>query len=120
MGTDIAPEVMIVGRVPEGRWVAKPYQSFAGRNIFEVETGQRVNPNTHYLQRFFPKVREFRAHTFLWLNEKAPLINEKHVQHEQLCWNEHQGGEFKSPYQPIINRMKLHRETNDLWKRIQD
>ena len=72
-----------------------------GKNIHELKN-VTFNPQTHYLQRKFNKVREFRVHCFLWMDNKVPLIQEKFIDNpDQLCWNKKQGGEFKFVYQEL-------------------
>ena len=61
-----------------------------------------VGARTHYFQRKFNKVREFRVHCFLWMDNPVPLIQEKFIENtNQLCWNKKQGGDFKFVYQEL-------------------
>jgi hypothetical protein len=57
------------------RWVIKPYASQGGAGIRTYEGGRL---NSHfYLQKKVNKVREFRAHVGLWLNNPVFTIQEK-------------------------------------------
>jgi hypothetical protein len=98
LGEDLAPQV--AERPPESEgWIAKPFMSLGGRNIYRI--GERVfNPSTHYAQREFKKIREFRTHCFMWNDNPVPFIQEKKIDNRnQLCWNKKQGGRFWYPYQ---------------------
>jgi glutathione synthase/RimK-type ligase-like ATP-grasp enzyme len=118
--TEAGLSVPEVSLDPRGRgWIAKPYVSMGGRNIFELRRGKDLNPHTHYAQRKINKRREFRAHVFMWAENKVPLIQEKIIgDPDQLCWNKKQGGAFKYPHEPILGRDKLKREGGDLVERI--
>ena len=89
-------------------YIQKPFYSFGGRNIFE---GRNIRPSLGgYYQRKVDKLREFRAHVFLWGDEKVPLIQEKTVSDRtQLCWNKHQGGVFNVAYCPLLEINELGR-----------
>lgn len=91
------PEISI-RKIPNA--IRKPFFSFGG---FGIEEGEnlRATRNT-YFQKKVNKDREFRAHIFLWNNNKMPFVQEKVVQDKtKLCWNKHQGGEFKLVYSEI-------------------
>jgi hypothetical protein len=88
-------------REPEGdlsNWIIKPENSMGGRNIRSAK-GSKANYGEYY-QKKFDKVREYRAHVFLWNDEPVPFIQEKICQNPgQLCWNKKQGGSFRYLYQ---------------------
>jgi hypothetical protein len=113
-----------MGHANQWAWMAKPFQSIGGRNMYRINlealyAEQRPNWSTHYAQRIIPKIREFRAHTFRWLDNPVPLIQEKTVtDRSQLCWNLEQGGVFRYPYQPLIGRLRMLREESELVSRI--
>jgi len=102
-GSNLAPDVSTEPVTEEG-WIAKPFHSMGGENIwrFNEDTARNINWNTHYLQREFPKVREYRAHVFLWTEPKVLLIQEKVIADtDQLCWNKKQGGKFRYVWQNL-------------------
>jgi len=85
--------------------IQKPYHSMGGKNIKEYEEGDYIYG---YFQEKINKIREFRAHVFLWNDIKVPLIQEKFVENiSQLTWNKKQGGEFKAQYQPALDVNKI-------------
>jgi len=85
--------------------IQKPYHSIGGKNIKEYEEGDYIYG---YFQEKINKLREFRAHVFLWNDIKVPLIQEKFVEDtSQLTWNKKQGGEFKARYQPALDIYKI-------------
>ena len=88
-------------------WIAKPYYSMGGRGIYDIEDDtDPINFHTHYVQAKFNKVREFRAHCFLWMDNPVPLIQEKFIDNpDQLCWNKKQGGDFKFVYQELVPKL---------------
>jgi len=117
---EIAPESTHNWAPDYQNWILKPMRSFAGRGIMQY-TGSI--PYTHYIQRRVNKVREFRAHVFLWNDEMVPMINEKRLPEEkrnQLCWNEHQGATFFIPYAPLHKFHKLEREEPELLQRLKE
>jgi hypothetical protein len=60
-----------------------------------------------YYQRRFDKVREFRVHVFLWMDNPVPFIQEKVIKdRDQLCWNKKQGGKFRYVYQDGLTEGK--------------
>jgi len=99
MGEDIGLKVSNGTSVTPG-WVAKPYHSIGGKGIYRIGENDVINPSTHYSQEPFNKVREFRTHVFMWMNEPLQLIQEKVINDtSQLCWNKKQGGRFWTIYQ---------------------
>ena len=83
-------------------YIVKPMMSIGGRGICRA-TEQGHLGMSQYYQKLFPKVREFRVHCFLWLDNEVPLIQEKKIADTtQLCWNKKQGGQFYYPYQEGI------------------
>lgn len=85
-------------------WIVKPHRSYGGKNIKSCENGARVRPGLDYYQKKFNKVREFRAHAFLWNDGILPFIQEKVIHDKnQLCWNKKQGGSFRYIYQPGLD-----------------
>lgn len=124
---DCTPEIQLL----TDRWMAenaehlheyivKPYYSIGGRDIMPVvDIPNRITGQSHYIQRRINKVREFRAHVFLWADDAVPLIQEKFIEDtSQLCWNKKQGSEFRCPWQPIVGRQKLGRENLTLLTNI--
>lgn len=109
METDMAPRSQVASSpmdtdYPDDGWIAKLYISMGGRGIHTVARNDRVDTATHYLQRRFPKVREFRAHCFLWSENQVPMIQEKKINDtSQLCWNKKQGSKFWYLYQDGLN-----------------
>jgi hypothetical protein len=100
-------------------WIIKPIWSIGGKGIRSAK-GDTANWKEYY-QRKFNKVREFRAHVFLWCDEPCVLIQEKKIADKnQLCWNEKQGSTFFSPYAPEHRWFKLDREDPGLRERISD
>jgi len=91
-----------ISRTRQPGYIQKPFFSFGGNNIFE---GRHIRPSLGgYYQRKIDKVREFRAHAFLWGGHKVPLIQEKTVpDRNQLCWNKHQGGTFNVAHCPLLS-----------------
>lgn len=84
-------------------WVAKPFHSMGGKNIYEINGTSHFNYGTHYSQQKITKVREFRTHCFLWHDRYVPIVQEKFVDDtDQLCWNEKQGGRFHYIHSPMI------------------
>lgn len=80
-------------------WIVKPRRSCGGKNIKRADRDY-ARPGMDYYQEFFPKVREFRAHCFLWNDNPVPFIQEKVIADQnQLCWNKKQGGSFRYIYQ---------------------
>jgi len=89
-------------------WIIKPRRSCGGENI-HYANNRYARPGVDYYQEFFPKVREFRAHCFLWNDNPVPFIQEKIIQDgNQLCWNKHQGGVFQYVYQQGLGYGKYH------------
>jgi len=98
---DLAPESgHVVTDLDRRNWIIKPFYSIGGKGI---RTAYEAASRPHeYYQRKFNKVREFRVHCFLWMDNKVPLIQEKFIDNpDQLCWNKKQGGEFKFVYQEL-------------------
>ena len=78
-----------------------------GKNIKKYSRGDITYG---YFQKEIKKVREFRAHVFLWGECKVPLIQEKTVDDPtQLTWNKKQGGKFHTVFQHIPHK----RNTDD-------
>jgi len=99
---DFGVAVPLISRSYRDGFIQKPNNSFAGRGIYE---GSNINTNLSgvYYQQKIDKIKEFRAHVFLWGDEQVPVIHEKVVPNpEQLCWNLHQGGEFKVAYSSML------------------
>lgn len=84
--------------------IFKPNYSIHGRDIVDVPNEDcPLPPREGYFQKRIDKLREFRAHVFLWGEEKVPYIQEKRVpDRTQLCWNKHQGGEFSVVYANVL------------------
>jgi len=84
----------------EEGWILKPYASQGGVGIRDY-TGGRI-PSGFYLQRKANKVREFRAHVGLWIQNPVFTIQEKKPKPElwqQLIYNqaETEGLEYHWP-----------------------
>lgn len=80
-------------------WIAKPYFSFGGKNIFPIGRVSEVNWDTHYAQRRVLYRRyELRVHVFRWVPKSDWLVSKRlHPDGEsQLTWNHHQGGSFRN------------------------
>ena len=112
MGDDLAPQVWTyIGDVPadlKKKLIVKPKHSMGGRGIYRYGEGNDLRIN-EYLQLEFPKVREFRAHCFLWSDDPVPFIQEKVIpDKEQLCWNKKQGGKFRYVYQKNLGYGKYN------------
>lgn len=91
----------------EDSWIVKPFRSVGGKGITEWEYDDVYSKNK-YFQRKITKVREFRAHVFMWAEDKVPLIQEKMISdRDQLCWNKKQGGKFHYLHAPSIGRSRL-------------
>jgi hypothetical protein len=104
MGEELAPRVWDSVRAFPNRncpnAIMKPYQSMGGKGI-ERWNGHDGLPYGFYLQEEFNKVREFRAHCFLWCNTPVMMVQEKVIEDtNQLCWNKKQGGGFRTVFQP--------------------
>lgn len=96
-----------------GDVIIKPLWSMGGHGIYD-DDGNGIDQRQYY-QKKFNKVREFRCHVFLWLDDPVPIIQEKEINDSsQLCWNKKQGGVFKYPYQPAIGRLSLSRNNPTL------
>jgi hypothetical protein len=109
MGETLAPEVFThISNCPEllqENLIVKPKQSIGGMGIYDY-TGQDIT-HQEYLQVKFDKVREFRVHVFLWMDNPVPFIQEKVIKdHDQLCWNKKQGGKFRYVYQDGLTEGK--------------
>jgi hypothetical protein len=105
LGDDLTNETWEhIGQVPEvlqNDLIIKPRRSCGGANIKPYDGNLRMND---YIQKKFPKDREFRAHCFLWGDNPVPYIQEKTVNDKsQLCWNKKQGGTFRVVYQDGLN-----------------
>ena len=97
MGEDIG---IPVSREWRAGWVAKPFSSIGGKGIYWLYDGDGMDTATHYAQKPFNKVREFRVHIFMWMDNKVQMIQEKLIDdRSQLCWNKKQGGRFRTVYQ---------------------
>jgi len=107
------------------RWMVKPYASQGGAGIHTYEGG-RVN--THfYLQKKVNKVREFRAHVGLWLNnpvftiqEKKPkpeLWGERMFDHDSYEWPATSAQRERLPLTWNINSGFYLRRTTTPWDR---
>lgn len=87
-------------------WIIKPSHSIGGRGI-RPDDGNDLRFDEYY-QRKFNKVREFRVHCFLWMDEPVQLIMEKFVEDpSQLCWNKKQGASWKHFYQYALDVQRL-------------
>ena len=96
---DMAPECSLAYPDKPEEWIIKPCVSMGGKNIRTIENGD-VARGGEYYQKRFNKVREFRVHCFLWLDNPVPFIQEKIIDDKnQLCWNKKQGGRFWYIYQ---------------------
>jgi len=102
---DLAPESgHVVTDLDRNNWIIKPFYSMGGKGI-RTAVNAATRPHEYY-QRKFNKVREFRTHTFLWMDNPVPLIQEKFIENsDQLCWNKKQGGDFKFVYQEQIDNL---------------
>jgi hypothetical protein len=81
--------------------IIKPFRSIGGTGIRE-DDGQPLGDEEYY-QFKFPKIREFRVHCFLWMDQPVTYIQEKVIEDKnQLTWNKKQGGKFRYAYQPAI------------------
>ena len=70
---DLAPESgHVVTDFDRNNWIIKPFYSMGGKGI-RPAVGTATRPHEYY-QRKFNKVREFRVHCFLWMDNKVPLI----------------------------------------------
>jgi glutathione synthase/RimK-type ligase-like ATP-grasp enzyme len=100
LGEDLAPESWQTrpGEPKMEDWIIKPNISMGGRGI-RHDDGNGLRYGEYY-QRKFNKVREFRVHCFLWMDEPVQMIQEKHIENkDQLTWNKKQGGKFRFAYQ---------------------
>jgi len=120
LGPDIGLMSINNGHVQmKERWIIKPIHSIGGKGIREAKNSH-INYREYYQEKF-PKVREFRAHVFLWCDDPLACIQEKKIDNkDQLCWNEKQGSTFFSPYAPEHRWFKLEREDPGLSERIRD
>jgi hypothetical protein len=100
LGEDLAPYSTWQRPDTHEGWIIKPKISMGGRGIRRMEEGEKAAPHEYY-QKEFDKIREFRAHCFLWNEDNpVPFIQEKVIdEKEQLCWNKKQGGRFWYVYQ---------------------
>jgi len=98
---NMAPESgHVVTDLDRNNWIIKPFYSMGGKGI-RTAVNAATRPHEYY-QRKFNKVREFRVHCFLWMDNPVPLIQEKFIDNpDQLCWNKKQGGDFKFVYQEL-------------------
>ncbi len=89
--------VPFIARTPFEGCIQKPFKSMGGKNIHEYNNGDYTYG---YFQQKVKKVREFRAHVFMWGDSQVPIIQEKTVDDPtQLTWNKKQGGKFHTLYQ---------------------
>lgn len=108
MGEELAPRVWDSMNAPD-KWdiIVKPRHSIGGRGIRHHD--ETPVSGREYYQEFFDKVREFRVHCFLWMDEPVTFIQEKVIKNkEQLTWNKKQGGKFQYPYQPDLDYGKYN------------
>lgn len=93
-------------------YIRKPFYSFGG---YGIEEGPNLRAAAEkYFQKKVNKQREFRAHVFLWNENKVPFIQEKIVpDRTQLCWNKHQGGEFIVPYSDLLGIREIDQDLID-------
>ena len=104
---DLVPDVLdpngIHNDINPNEWIIKPMKSIGGKDIRPVmnaDNRQDAAQYGEYYQRMFDKVREFRVHVFLWMDNPVSLIQEKVIKYrDQLCWNKKQGGKFRYIYQ---------------------
>jgi hypothetical protein len=124
--------------VPED-WVVKPYASQGGAGIRTYEGGYLGSG--FYLQKKVNKVREFRAHVGLWLNNPVFTIQEKKAKPEMwqelldddpyqwpatqyhrerlpLTWNVNSGFYLRRATTPWNRAEKIHRFP--LFRRIEE
>lgn len=109
LGEDLAPRswwgLQIVPQ-DAGNLIIKPKISMGGRGIRRYCDGDHLGGH-EYLQEEFKKVREFRAHCFLWNDNPVPFIQEKKIYDtNQLCWNKKQGGRFWYVYQEGLDNLE--------------
>jgi hypothetical protein len=90
----------------EEEWIVKPFFSMGGKDIRMHKEGPPIQ-HKEYVQKFFNKTREFRAHVFMWLDNPVPFIQEKVTKEpDKLTWNKKQGGGTRCLYQEGHPRMK--------------
>ena len=90
---------------PFARCIQKPFYSIGGKDINVYHAGDE---HYGYFQKRIKKVREFRAHVFLWGEDQVPYIQEKTLPDKsQLTWNKKQGGAFHIVHQPHANKYLL-------------
>jgi len=96
--------------------IRKPIYSFGGNNITDCSETPTNSSSSFYFQKKIDKIREFRAHVFLWNELQVPYLQEKTVEDPtQLCWNKHQGGKFRTIYSPLLG---IQEEGTELIERI--
>lgn len=117
-----APET---SRIPDlnttDGWIAKPYYSLGGRDIFRLrdENGRdvAVSATTHYAQKEITNRRyEMRVHCAAWIDPKDWVFQKRvHEDGEnQLTWNHHTGGKFvtvNEPTDPLHDRIRKSVQT---------
>ena len=91
-------------------FIQKPKFSFGGNGIFDGSDFDTSCTGVYY-HRSIEKAREFRAHVMLWSHTPVQLIQEKVVPDPtQLCWNRHQGAEFKGVFNYLLDTRELDEE----------
>jgi len=101
-------------------WIVKPSYSIGGKGIYRYKNDVPLNPGD-YFQKEFNKVREFRAHCFMWEDNKVPFIQEKVCKEpDQLTWNKKQGGKFRYVYQENLTHGKYIGLDGGIRERISD
>ena len=96
-------------------WIEKRMHSSQGLGIKEAtRRGQLLGK---YYQRMIKDRRyELRVHAFLWLPDSEWVINKRVGPADQIAWNFHQGGHFKSVYHP--NKYKVFKGAKDISKKV--
>jgi hypothetical protein len=124
MGEDLCPRSMQNTPHDKENWIIKPYHSIGGKGIRPAKDkvhGVDVARHGEYYQQMFNKVREFRAHCFLWEDNPVPFIQEKVIENpNQLTWNKKQGGKFRYVYQEGLDYGKFYGMDEDLIERIRE
>lgn len=117
MGEELCPQSTRALPANAKGWIVKPRHSIGGKGIYRWD-GEFLNPGD-YFQKEFHKVREFRAHCFLWEDNPVPFIQEKVIGNpDQLTWNKKQGGKFRYVYQDGLTYGKYYGLDDELIEKI--
>lgn len=112
------PDTVRLGDIEgEDGWIAKPYYSLGGRDIFRLDAEHRGDQRTHYAQKEITNRRyEMRVHCAAW-RDPSDWIFQKRVHEDgenQLTWNHHTGGRFvtvNEPTDPLHDRLRKATKT---------